>query len=347
MANRATSNVPYERLATSLRKGDVSPLYLFYGEEDLLIEEAVESVIAASIDEATKSFNLDIVYGSDAEGKQISSLASTFPMMAERRVVVVREFDKLSDKDSLLPYLDHPSASTSLVLVTTKPDFRQKLYKEIREKGVAVEFKPLHESDIPAWINKKVERPGKHISIEACQLMQSYLGRSLREIQNEIDKLLVYVGDRSTIEVNDINALVGKSRLFNVYELQNALGTRNISRSLEILEHMLDAGEQPIGIIVMLTRYIQKLWVIQDCINRKMSDQAMASILNISPKATYFLIGDKRAAGRFTSTEIEGCFGLLREADERLKTSNGDVKLVMTLLLYHMLKGEHSYLLGS
>ncbi|HEV8537348.1 MAG TPA: DNA polymerase III subunit delta [Bacteroidota bacterium] len=337
MKNESTSPLVLER---AIEKKDFAPIYLLYGEEELLLEETLQQLINAAVDEATGSFNLDIVYGNEIEGTRVASLASTFPMMAERRVVVVREFDKLANKDSLIPYLDRPSPSTSLVLVAAKPDFRLKFYKSVKEKGVAVEFKQLYDSDIPRWINKRVTRLGKSISVEACQLMQSYVGRSLREIQNEIDKLMIYVGERASIEVGDISALVGVSRQFNVFELQNAVGARNATRALEILEHMLDAGEQPIGIIVMLTRYVQKLWVLRDCVARGMSDQAIAGVLKISPKAAYFLEAEKRAAGKFSDSEIERCFTFLRRADERLKTSDGDAKLIMTLLLYHIVRPD-------
>jgi DNA polymerase-3 subunit delta len=261
-------------------------------------------------------------------------------MMAERRVVVVREFDKLSNKDPLLSYIHHPSPTTSLVLLSSKPDFRLKFYKTLKESSVTVESKPLYESEIPQWINKKIEQRGKQISLQACQMMQNYVGRSLREIHNEIEKLFIYVGEKPNIEADDINMVVGMSRQYNVYELQNAVGAKDIARSLEIAEHMLEAGEQPIGMIVMLTRYIQRLWVINDSLARKKPKTEIATLLKISPKQMFWLDADLQKARKFTLRELERGFLLLREADERLKTSNGDAKLVMTLFLYQFIKGE-------
>jgi len=337
-----TDTTPSASIERSIERGEFSPLYLFYGEEDLLIEETLQLLIESAIEGPSRSFNLDVVYGAEADARHIASLASSYPMMAERRVVVVREFDKLPNKDLLLSYILKPSPTTSLVMIASKPDFRVKVYKAIKEQGIPIEFKPLYESNIPQWINGRVERLGKAISAEACELMPAYVGRSLREIQNEIDKLFIYVGEKKKIEVDDVNSIVGMSRQFNVFELQSAIGAKNIARVLEIVERMLDAGEQPIGIIVRLTRYFQQLWIIQDCLARKKSKQEIATVLRLPPKQMFFLENDVRSAQRFTSGEVRRAFALLEEADESLKTSNGDARLVMTLLLYNIVKGARA-----
>ena len=260
-------------------------------------------------------------------------------MMAERRVVAVREFDKLSNKDPLLSYLGHPSPTTSLVLLSSKPDFRLKIYKTIKESALLVESKPLYESEIAPWIEQRVHQRGKKISLRACQLVQNYVGRSLREIHNEIEKLFIFVGDRKMIEDNDVNEVVGMSRQYNVFELQNAVGMKDLSRALEISGHMLDAGEQAVGLVAMLARYLQKLWIIREALARQSSKEDIATMLNISPKQMYFLDADLQKARKFTLKELEEGFLLMRDADVRLKTSNGEAKLVITLLFYHLIKG--------
>jgi DNA polymerase-3 subunit delta len=78
----------------------------------------------------------------------------------------------------------------------------------------------MYEDRIPAWIGKHVEKLGKKISPDACVLLQSHVGRSLREIRNEIDKLFIFVGEKKTIESDDVNHVVGVSREYNIFELQ-------------------------------------------------------------------------------------------------------------------------------
>jgi DNA polymerase-3 subunit delta len=298
----------------------------------------VELLIAQAIDPSMKGFNLDVVHGNAIDGKGIVALASAFPMMAERRVVLVRDFDSTGGKDALLPYLDRPLASTSLVCISSKPDFRLKSFRAMKASGVVVTFNPLYDDKIPAWISQRIDSKGKRATPEACQLLQAYVGRSLREIQNEIDKLFVYVGDKRLIDGDDVNSVVGMTKQFNIFELQRAIGQRNVGRSMEILERMLDAGESPIGMIVMLTRYFQKLWLLQDVRKSGRSSGEIAGLLKVNAiHAQEYLA----AASKFTDAELQSCFEALLQADEALKSTSTDQRLVMTLMLFQLLKARH------
>jgi DNA polymerase-3 subunit delta len=102
---------------------------------------------------------------------------------------------------------------------------------------------------------KRCEGTGVSITPEAATLIHSYVGRSLRELQNELDKLSLFIGKRAMIGVDDVNAVVGMSRQFNVFELQASVGAKEYARALEIVGHLLEAGESAVGLVTMLTRY--------------------------------------------------------------------------------------------
>lgn len=339
MAKEKEKSASLERLAISFNQKEFAPLYLFYGEEDFLIEGAVNLLVGHAIDQSSRSFNLDILYGGDVDVRDVVSHASLFPMMAERRAVVVRDADKLVtselSREILLRYLEHPLPSTILVFIMETVDMRLTIFKAFQERGVVVEFKQLYENQIPDWIAKRVEKFGRRITPEACQLMQAHVGKSLREIHNEIEKLFVYVGEKKVIEVGDVAAVVGMSRMYNVFELQKAIGQGNLAWSIEIVEHMLDAGELPLGIIVMLTWYFQKLWVLPSLQKQVRSEYELASALHVSP---YFIKEYIAAARRFPPSHIEHAFTALLEADATLKSTQEDPKLVMTTLVYKLIK---------
>jgi DNA polymerase-3 subunit delta len=339
MARTNDSATTFERLEGSLRKKQFEPLYLFCGEEDFLIDEIVDILMEEALDESTRSFNLDVLYGSDVDAKNIVSIASSFPMMSERRIVVVREFDKTSNKDILTSYVEHPSPSTSLALISSRPDFRQKIYKSLKEHATVGEFKQLYENEIPQWINKRIRVMGKSANMEACQLIQNYVGRSLREIQNEIEKMFIYVGEKKILDVEDVHRVVGLSRQHNIFELQNALGAQNIGRALEILQNLLQSGESPVGMIVMLTRYFQKLWLAQELLAKNIAEGQIASALGTSP---FFAKEYVAAARKFPTNRLTQCFAALLEADEMLKSSRMENSIIMTLLIHKLVRGERS-----
>jgi DNA polymerase-3 subunit delta len=341
MAKPRSQSLSFDALEASFRKKAFAPLYLFHGEEEFLVEQAVQLLIDQAVDEQERSFNLDVVYGSSIDGKDVVSLVSQFPMMGERRVVIVKEVDRIVNKEVLLPLVEHPIPTTVCAFVSSKPDFRLKFFKSFGQQGTVVEFKRLYENEIPPWIIAQVRKLGKAIDADAAQLMLAYVGRSLREVRNEIDKLFTYVGAKGTIDTNDVNSVVGMSKQFNVFELQKAVGQKRLGSALEIATRMLEAGESALGMVVMLTRYFQKLWLLKELSGKEGAE--LASLLGVSP---FFLRDYLEAARNFSDREIEACFGSLLETDERLKLS-ADPILMMTLLLHRIIRTHTAAAAGA
>ena len=342
MAKTGSHAVTIEDYERTIRAGSFKPVCLFTGAEGLLIDEAVDLLLNTVVEESARAFNLDVFYGTDAEARHIVSIASAYPMMAERRAVLVREFDKLADKEAFIPYLEHPSPSTCLVLISAKTDFRQKIYKAIEQNGTVFEFTQLYEERIPDWIVRRIIRAGKKATPDACQLLVSSVGRSLREIQNEIDKLFIYVGEKQTIGMDDVSAVVGLTKMYNIFELQKSIGGGDLARSMEIVERMLDGGESPVKIVAGLTKYFQRLWLAHEVRQGPpQSRQTVASRLNVKE---FFLDAYLEASRRYPDDRIERCFSALAAADEALKSTPADHRMVMTLMVYNLMKGSESVL---
>lgn len=337
MASSKSNGLSYQEVVKTLQQKKFSNLYLLHGEEDFLIDEVVDIIIIEALTESTKSFNLDVLDGENVDAKDIVSFASAFPMMSDYRIIVVRDINRVSNMDLLLPIIEHPISTTITIFICNKPDYRQKIYKSLQANGIVVEFKQLYEQDVSDWIALRFKLLGKKITPEACELFQSYVGRSLLEIKNEIDKLMIYVGDRSTIEAKDISDIVGLIKHFTIFELQKAIGQKDMFRSIEILQHLLAAGESPVGIIVLLSRYVQKIWQMQELLRKNTPRNEIAVVLGISP---FFLSEYQEAARNYTASQIENCFSSLLETDAAIKTSVSDEKLLMTLMLYRLIKGN-------
>jgi DNA polymerase III subunit delta len=340
----AASNIsPLDELERSIRKKSFSPLYYFYGDEDFLLQETVDAIVAHALDASEKSFNFDVVNGYDADAKEIVSIASAFPMMAERRVVIVKDFERVGNKDLMIPFFNDPLPSTVLVMIGEKKlDSRTKLAKALGRFAVIMEFQPLKDYKIPAWINSHVAKRKKEITGEACGLLHAHVGNSLREIHNEIDKLFIYIGEKQSIDLDDIDQVVGISKRYNIFELQNAIGAKNISRAQDIMERMIDAGEYPVGMITMLTKYFQKMWSMWDLLERKITRDELIKFLHLSPQQVQFLDRDLQTARSFPLGQIEHCFSVLQETDEKLKSSSQDERLLLTLMLHEIIpRGDH------
>ena len=194
----------------------VGPVTLIHGDEALLLDECVNAVIEKSVDPAVREFNLDIIDGTRIDIREVLAKASSFPMMAERRVVVVKTFERLVSGEKAREifggYIARPMDSTRLVLVAESPDFRRKPYNDLKKFGDIVECKPPWDNEIPSWIVDRAKLFQKTINVDAARMLQAYVGDSLMAIHRELDKLSSYVGERPEITEDDVSAVAGASR---------------------------------------------------------------------------------------------------------------------------------------
>jgi len=323
-----------DELTAALAQKHFAPVYLFHGEEDFLIEEATNAVIEAALTPEERNFNLDRIYGGEADTRDVVSHASSFPMMAERRVVVVREVEKLGQPEVLAAYIENPSPSTCLVLASSKPDFRRKPFVTAKKHGFVLECKPLWDNQVPAWIAKRVKASGREIDPEAASMLLAYVGSSLREIVNELEKIYLYVGERKTITVDDISAVVGVSREFSVFELQWAIGGKDTGKASAILARMIEQGEpHPVLIVAVLTKFFQTLWKLHDV--RRRGVQGGQQFVQAGVFGSY---AERygQAANKYSMQEIEDAFIALADLDEKLKSSGGDPHMLMQTFIVNV-----------
>jgi DNA polymerase-3 subunit delta len=324
----------YSEFLQSIKGNRFAPIYLFYGEEDFLIDEGVQLILDKTLDEGSRGFNLDVVYGSKLEAKDVVGHASSFPMMGKKRVVVVKEFEKLvgtdMEKEVVAAYINKPLDSTILVLISLAPDFRKRPFTDLKKRAELVECKPLYDSQVPAWIAERIRLQGREAGAEACRLIQAYVGNSLRSLQNELDKLYVFMGERKKIALEDIASVVGATKGFTIFELQNAIGRKDPKAAIMILERMLEAGQSPQMIIVMLTRFFTQLWKLTDLRSRRLPDSEIAREIGVSP---YFVKQIIEFRSNFDVEQIEENFKSLLEADTVLKSTSRDARLVLDLLV--------------
>jgi len=331
----------YSEFLQSVKANRFAPIYLFHGEEDFMIDEGIQLIIDKVLDEGSKGFNLDVVYGSKTEAKDVVGHASSFPMMGKKRVVVVKEFEKLTgtdtEKEIVAAYVNKPLDSTILVLVSLEPDFRKKPFTDLKKRAELIECKPLYDNQVPPWIAERIRHQGREASVEVCRLIQAYVGNSLRSLQNELDKLYVFMGDRKKIALEDIAAVVGATKGFTVFELQNAIGRKDPKDAIKILERMLEVGQSPQMIIVMLTRFFTQLWKLTDMRSRRLPESEIAREIGVSP---YFVKQIIEFRSNFDVQQIEENFKSLLEADTVLKSTSRDPRLVLDLLVLSLVSSS-------
>ena len=228
-----------ETIISDWKKKQFRPIYWLEGEEEYFIDKAVNYAEHHILTEAEASFNLSIFYGKDANWADILNACRRYPMFAERQVVLLKEAQQMKDVEKLEPYMENPLASTILVVSykDKKLDARKKFTKLVKEKGVVISTKKLYDRDIPAWTQDMVHAKGLSITPKGLALLADHIGNDLSRIENEIEKLSVNLGKRTQINEDDIERYIGVSKEFNVFELQSAIASRDLARSIRIVQY--------------------------------------------------------------------------------------------------------------
>src|SRR6185312_12692520 len=243
-------------IKSALEQGTFDRVYLFHGDDDYLKEEKVRAVIDRATDPATRDFNLDVRRAAELDAGSLGLALDSLPMMADRRVVIVRDVTTLK-KDArtvLAKYLERPAADTLLVLVAAsgaKPD------AALLAAATAVEFKPLNESDLEKWVAVRAAALGVTIEPRAAELLCAATGNDLALLAGEIDKLRAYANGAAIGEAA-IEAIVGVRHGETLGDLLELVAQRKSVDAVALLARVL-AQPKTTGVSVVMALTTQTL----------------------------------------------------------------------------------------
>jgi DNA polymerase-3 subunit delta len=329
----------FETLNADFKRGQFAPLYFVYGDEDYQKTVLQEALVAAALQPHEKDFNLDVVYGNESSADAAIGLCVSMPMMADRRVVLVRDFEKLDENERFVAYADRPNPAASVMLVCRgKPNMSRNPYRAIKGKSVAVELEPPKEREMAGWIERYVKRSGGRIEQGAARMLAEVVGTDTQAAVLEIDKLTTFSGGRGLILEDDVLGASGQTREHNVFALQKAVGRADYRRALGIAERLLRQAPDPRGegirLVAILAAFVTKLWILSECQETTLNPKELAARVGIS---SYF-IDEYRACLRLYSIGAleDACVALLAADFELKGGAVRDPRLVMNLMLRKM-----------
>lgn len=236
----AQKGITHEDIVRDVRAGKIAPIYCLMGDEPYYIDKVSDFIVDAVLKPDEKDFNLDIVYGADVTLNQVIELARAYPMMAERRVVLVREAQMIRSLEGLEQYALHLTPSTVLILCYKNGtlDKRKAATKAIQQVGVIYESRRLYESQLPPFITNYVRRGRAEIEPQAVQMLADHVGADLSRLSAEMDKLLLALPKgQNRITPVMVEELTGVSKDFNNFELLTALAMRDILKAARIVKY--------------------------------------------------------------------------------------------------------------
>lgn len=337
----------YREFIAEIERGNVALAYLLEGEEGYLKKEALERLKKKIISPDYEDFNYERFFGENSAVGQIIESLSTLPLKGKWRMVVVEEVDKLSEKNQkiMAEYLDNPVKTTCLVCIGGKIDKRKKLYKDFLKKGKIVSFYSLYDGEIVDWVKKRVEGENKRISPPALFCIKERVGSNRRDLDNTMEKLLLYIHPRKVIEKEDVEEILGEGAGGGVFDLTKAIRERNLAEALSILVKLLERGEIPLKIHSLITREMRILLRIKEKGEKISSQEACVIIFGprgyYSPFYTRIASDYIRAAKKLDFSNLITSYQYLVETEASIKTGREEPDLAIERMILHLLQPTH------
>jgi DNA polymerase-3 subunit delta len=332
----------FEEIISDLKKRIFKPVYFLAGDEPYYIDLITDFIAEKVLSDEEKAFNQIIIYGEETFVNSIIETSRRFPMMASHQVVIVKEAQALKKIEDLAIYLDKPLLSTILVLNYKYKviDKRTKLYKTLDTQGVYYESMRLRDYQVPPWIERYLMTKGIKINPDASAMLTEFLGADLHKIVNELDKLLITLpAGKPVITTSLIEKNIGISKDYNNFELQKAIGEKNILKANMIVRYFTEnPNDNPVTLtIASLFSLFTKILTYHYLTDR--SKNNVASVLKIHP---YFVKDYEISAMKYDATKTIQIISLLRTYDMKTKgfgdvsTDQGDLLKELVYKILHL-----------
>lgn len=325
-----------------LKRNEISPMYLLYGKEDFLIKETKDLLVNQVLGEDDIEFNLSNFDLAETPIEVALEDAETFPFMGERKLLFLHNpsfltAEKTKDKvehnlAKLETYMKEPAPYSVIVFVAPyeKLDERKKLVKELKKRAILFEAKKLNESELKNWIRTRAEFNGVTIEPVATETMLALVGTNLFMLTGEVDKLALYVGRGSIIDLQTVENLVARSLEQNIFTLVEKIVNRKIDEALRIYYDLVKLNEEPIKILAVITGQIRLIYQVKELAKRGYGQKQIASHLKVHPFRVKLAAGQ---AQKFGERELMDILSQLADADYKMKTGTMNKELLIELFL--------------
>ena len=296
-----------------------SPVYFLMGEETYYIDLISDLLERSILTEEEKSFNQTVLYAKETSIDDIVSCCKRYPMMSKYQVIILKEGQDLSRKiEQLSYYMLNPMLSTVLIINFKYKtlDRRKKLFKNIQKFGVILDCKKLYENKVPEWINNHLKSDNYSINIKACHMLVDYLGNDLNKITNQLNKLKIICPNDEEISPQHIQDNIGISKDYNIFELRNAVGSGNLTKTLVISSYFSSNSKQyPIQLTLSsLFNYFIQIFQYHSLSDK--SDNNVSSVLGVSR----FFVKDYIVASKlYSMKKISTIISLIKDCDLKSK----------------------------
>ncbi|MGM9592859.1 MAG: DNA polymerase III subunit delta [Candidatus Onthomonas sp.] len=267
MPPKKSSPDALKQLKDALKQGTPANLYIFHGQEDYLRDYYLEQLKSQILTGGMESFNLHTFQGKDLELQELTQAVEAMPMMSERSLVLVYDWDLFKNeerREGLQALLDDLPEYVCLVFIYDTMEWKgnanTKLGKWLKSNGQIVEFRQQEQSDLNAWIRRRLRQKwDKEIDSATAEYLTFLCGGLMTNLGGEVDKAGAYARGK-TVTRKDIDAVCDPVLDARAFQMTDAIGAGDYNQAMSLLGELLRMREEPIYILAAVGRQLRQIW---------------------------------------------------------------------------------------
>ncbi len=323
-------------LGQALKLGKVEPVYLLYGPETYLRDQAARAITDEALRETLlREFNDSLFNLASDDVRSALAIAEQLPMMSPRRVVRIRNFGKLreAEEDLLHNYLERPVETSVVIFLTDELDKRKKLAKTLMSRA-AFDFQPLKSPELQSWIRSHEKKLKADIDQAALLRILEVVTSDLHTLTNELNKLAAAALPSGRITIELVTELVGRSREHMNWELTDHILGRNRKAALKTLRELLDDQVEPVMLIGLIGGTYRRMALAKELLSQGASPGQIFSEVRMPPfkQAAYLSM-----LGSVQSASLARGIQRIAQADLGIKTSKATPRMQVEMLVCELM----------
>jgi DNA polymerase-3 subunit delta len=320
-----------------LSEGNFQPIFFLFGEDSFTISNAIKEISKAVETEIASEFDKQVIDANkETKVSSIIDEASAFPFGGNKKLVVVKNFENVNDKKQFVSYIQNPAEFCSLIISQAgkKADLKKEPFKSLAEKGYLFIAQELKGTELINWIIRECSKLGIKINQDNAWGLVDLIGENKGLIEMNLLKFSNYLQPGDEISPETIEKLTSLTKEYNIFNLQDAIGRGDKTKSIEIAFNLIKNGNEPIYIVTMLTKFVNTIARALELSQKKISEYNASKEANVS----YFYYKNCLKATYLRNfRQLHKAAESLLWADKTIKTTSIDSKTVITILISRIL----------